>query len=379
MSANNDPLNPFPVTAYYGPKYFCDRKNEIARLISNMQNGNSTTLMSIRRIGKTGLIHHLVNQLPEGWKGVYIDIMETENLTQFLNLLATSILVNIPQKGKLLRIFTDFMKSLRPVISYDTLTGKPEVSFDVKPQEVVANIGAVLQFLEQQDFKTLIAIDEFQQILNYPESNTDAWLRSRIQQLKNVVFIFSGSQQHLMNELFASPSRPFFRSTQMMKLEKLDSQIYADFIVEKFSEHKKEISLEIVNQMLQWTNTHTFYVQQLCNRVFAATAKKVTSEIWREQAFFLLKEQETLFFTYRNMLTRAQWQLLKAIAHEGIVYQPTAKDFLNRYKLGTSATVLRSLNSLQTYELVYNEFDNQGVMYYSVYDVFFQRWTKNRL
>jgi AAA+ ATPase superfamily predicted ATPase len=370
--------NPFPVTTYHGEEYFCDRQEETTRLISNMQNGNSTTLISIRRIGKTGLMHHLLSKLPHGWKGIYIDILETENLAQFLNLLATSIINSIPEKSSLGGIFWKFIKSLRPVISYDTLTGAPQASFELKPKDIESNLSSVLQFLEKQEFKTIVAIDEFQQILNYPEKNTDAWLRTRMQQLKNVAFIFSGSQQHLMNELFTSPKRPFFRSTLMMKLEKLNHDVYRDFIVYLFHKYKKEISPVIASDILEWSNTHTFYVQQLCNRVFAATPLKVTATIWKQEAYLLLKEQEAVFFAYRNMLTNPQWQLLKAIAHTVRVYQPTSKEFLNKFRLGTSATVLRSLKTLQGYELVYNEFDTNGIQYYSVYDVFFQRWTEGR-
>jgi len=276
------------------------------------------------------------------------------------------------------RIFWNFIKSLSPIISYDTLTGAPQASFELKPKDIEANLSSVLQFLEKQEFKTIVAIDEFQQILNYPEKNTDAWLRTRMQQLKNVAFIFSGSQQHLMNELFTSPKRPFFRSTQMMKLEKLNHEVYRDFIVFLFYKYKKEISPVIASDILEWSNTHTFYVQQLCNRVFATTPLKVTATIWKQEAYLLLKEQEAVFFAYRNMLTNPQWQLLKAIAHKGSVYQPTSKEFLKKFHLGTSATVLRSLKTLQGYEFVYNEFDKQGVQYYSVYDVFFQRWTESR-
>jgi hypothetical protein len=54
----------------------------------------------------------------------------------------------------------------------------------------------------------VIAIDEFQQILEYPEKQTYACLRSVVQQLKNVCFVFSGSQQPLMTDLFANPERP---------------------------------------------------------------------------------------------------------------------------------------------------------------------------
>jgi uncharacterized protein len=369
--------NPFSLT-YRGPLYFCDRQDEASKLINNMKNGYSTTLISIRRIGKTGLLHHTFNQLPKGWKGIYIDILETENLQHFLNILATGILNANPEKSSLGRKIWELIKLMRPTISFDSLTGSPQASFDIRPHDVETNINTVFQFLDNQNFKVVLAIDEFQQITNYPEKNTDAWLRTRIQQLKNVVFIFSGSQQHLMAELFASPKRPFFKSTQMLKLDKIRQDIYCDYIISMFNMHKKQITNEIANEILEWSNCHTFYVQQLCNRVFAEAQKTVTSDIWKQQAFNLLKEQEIVFFAYRNMLTNPQWQLLKAIAYDGTVYMPTSSAFIKKHQLGTSATVLRSLKTLLDYELIYSEYNDQGEKYYSVYDVWFQCWCKVR-
>ncbi|MFV0482984.1 MAG: hypothetical protein ACK5MG_02660 [Bacteroidales bacterium] len=72
---DNNKYNPFSVSAYRGAEYFCDRDEETERIISNLENGISTTVVSIRRIGKTGLIHHVLYQLPTGWQGVYIDIL----------------------------------------------------------------------------------------------------------------------------------------------------------------------------------------------------------------------------------------------------------------------------------------------------------------
>ncbi len=368
--------NPFPVTTYRGPDYFCDREAETSRLISAIKNGNSTTLIALRRIGKTGLIHHVFAQLPVGWKGIYIDILETENLNQFLNLLATSIIQSIPEKSSLGKRFWKLLKSLRPIISYDPLTGSPQASFKIQQKEIENSIHSIFQFLESQEDKIVVAIDEFQQILKYPEKNTDAWLRARIQQLTNVVFIFSGSQLHIMSELFTSPQRPFFRSTQIMKLEKLNSEIYRNFIISIFNKHKKIITPPVAGEILEWANTHTFYVQQLCNRVFASTIKEVTTSLWKYQAHLILAEQEQVFFTLRNMLTKPQWRLLKATAHEGVVYQPTAGYFLNKYQLGTSATVLRSLKTLTDYELIIKYFDATGTLNYCVYDVFLQRWAE---
>lgn len=372
------PDNPFSVSAYLGPDYFCDREKEKQQLIQNLQNGSSTTLVSIRRIGKTSLLHHVLCQLPTGWKGIYVDLLETENMNQFLNALTSAIIRSVPEKTNLGRVFWNFIKSMRPVISFDSLTGAPQAGFEIKPAEVENNITALFGFLEKQESKFVIAIDEFQQILNYPESNTEAWLRTRIQQLKNVFFIFSGSRQHVINEMFSLPSRPFFRSSLFMELGKIESDLYCDFIVNQFNAYKKEISPAIASEILEWTNGHTFYVQQVCSRVFSSAKQVVSSDQWKQQAHLLLKEQETLFFTFRNMLTNAQWQLLKAIACEGKVYQPTAKGFLEKFRLGTSATVLRSIKTLQDYELVCNLNDANGMAYFSVNDVFFQRWSESR-
>jgi len=53
----------------------------------------------------------------------------------------------------------------------------------------------------------------------------DAWLRSVIQTLPNIVFIFSGSQRHLITQLFADPGKPFFRSTQILHFASIPREI----------------------------------------------------------------------------------------------------------------------------------------------------------
>lgn len=75
----DDKQNPFPVSGYYGPAMFCNRKNETRLLISNALNGVNTTLLSERRMGKTGLIHHVFHSMAKKKaKGIYIDIYATQ-------------------------------------------------------------------------------------------------------------------------------------------------------------------------------------------------------------------------------------------------------------------------------------------------------------
>ena len=373
-----EPLTPFPSVGYYGPAYFCDRIKETKTLIGNINGGQSTTLVSIRRIGKTGLIEHVNHKLSKKMICIYADILPTENSVDFLNALATAIVNSVPEKTGIGTKIWNFIKSLRPVITFDALSGEPNVSFNIQPNESEHQIESLFSFLEKQEKRVLFAIDEFQQILNYPEKNVEAWLRKIIQQLKNVVFIFSGSQQHLMSDMFSNPSKPFFRSTLFMQLNKIEFESYQKFILKKFAENDKEISKDIVAEILNWTNLHTYHVQLLCNRVYINSGKEITSEIWQNEALKLLKEQEYVFYGYRDILTKQQWKLLKSIASEGKSYAPTSKEFVQKYLLGSPATVIRSINSLQKKSLIFSQYDNNGIIYYSVYDVIFQRWIQNQ-
>ncbi len=230
------------------------------------------------------MIRHLLAKLPAGHTGIYLDILPTESLKEFLNALVTAVFSTIPEQSKPGKLMLDFIKSLRPVIVFDPLTGFPQLSVDVRPGEAERHIRSVLGHLEAYPEKVIIAIDEFQQIMNYPEKNADAFRRSIIQSLSNVRFIFSGSQQHLMMQLFADPSRPFYQSTGFLKIDKIDADEYVTFIRHHFQHRGHKIEDETIRAMMEWADLHTYSVQLLCNRVFASAGKNVDDELWKQQA-----------------------------------------------------------------------------------------------
>lgn len=370
------PLTPFPTTGYFGTQYFCDREEETKRILSNIRGGQSTILTAPRRIGKTALIYHVLDKIPSGTRGIYFDILPTENMSGFLNELASAIIRTVPERRGTGRKIWDFIKSLRTTVSFDMLTGSPQVSFTLKDNEINYQIETIFSFLEKQNEKYVIAIDEFQQILKYPEKNTDAWLRTLIQKLKNVIFIFAGSQQHLLNEMFTIPSRPFYNSASLLKINKINHEKYKAFIRKQFTMNGRKLEDTIIDNILNWADCHTYYVQLICNRVFLTGVFKIEEKTWKEEAGRLLEEQEPVFFNYRNMLTGPQWDLLKATALEGELYEPTGMDFIMKYSLGNPSTVLRSLEALNRMELVYYDFNPDGAKYYSINDLLFRRWTE---
>lgn len=163
-------MNPFILAGYKSPKYFCNRKRETERIISAVKNNRNLTLYSLRRLGKTSLINHTFYKLnsDKGLRFLYVDISVTSSADEFINVLGTSILRQFGSgKGDLLESVGKFFKSIRPSINFDPLTGNPSLQFNVSSEsDVKVTMESVFELLSQQKEKAIIAIDEFQQILN---------------------------------------------------------------------------------------------------------------------------------------------------------------------------------------------------------------------
>lgn len=374
--------NPFKLRAYTTPDLFCDREDEVKQLLAYAKSGVNVTLFSLRRMGKTGLIQHFFYQLKakNKQKTIYVDIYDTQNITAFTNRLATAILQEFPEEQSIGKRFLKLLKNFNPTISFDQFTGVPEVSLTFSSeQQQQYTLKNLLLFLEEQKQQVIVAIDEFQQIANYPEKNVEAILRTIVQQLNNVNFIFSGSIKHLLIEMFNSAKRPFFSSTTPMYLDKINEEEYRKFIVRLFEERKKKIKDDAVSFILKWTKRHTYYTQALCNKVYQISSKKVDLETVFQACDRILEEQEVVFYQYRKLLTSGQWNLLVAMAKEDVVFQPTGATFVGKYNLGNPTSVRRSLKALVDKEMVIHEIDKNGNNYYEVYNCFLSRWLARKL
>ena len=368
--------NPFPVSGYHGPELFCDREAETRLLTTNALNGINTVLLSVRRMGKTGLLHHVLADMNGKKKaiGIYVDIFDTESLHDFINKLASAMLQAVPQKTQFWKAIMEFIKQLRPVISYDELTGQPQVSLTYnQTKQYEHTLKSIFSFLESHGNTIIIAIDEFQQIAQYPEKNIEALLRTHIQNLKNIRFIFSGSSPHLLAQMFHNTKRPFFSSASSLALNEIEQSEYKKFIIQKFNQRQRTIDDVAVEYILAFSKRHTFYTQALCNKVYAEGENIISQEHVQKAAYDLLKQNETIYYQYRIMLTTNQWDMLKAIAKEEVLFQPNSRAMVKKHGLGSSSAVQRSLQALLEKELIYSKESEAGIGY-CVYDCFLSRW-----
>ena len=325
-------------------------------------------------MGKTGLIRHVFHQMEaqKRAKCYYVDLYKTDSLASLVEQLAIIVLGSLDTtEKKIIKQVTTFFKSLRPLLSFDSLTGVPTFMVDVKPELAEHSLAEIFSYLEQSGQLCIIAMDEFQTIADYKENNMEALLRSHIQHLSSVHFIFSGSQRHVLEEMFASANRPFYQSTQIMNFFEIQETSYYQFAKEKLEAHHQQLPTDVFGHLYQTLAGHTWYVQMAFNRLYESGVPSISMAIADNVLTGIVDENEATFQTFMRLVTPAQAKLLRAIAREGSVQQALSQSFISQYGLGATSTVRSAIRALVEKELV---LDNQGT--YQVYDRFFALWLK---
>ncbi len=367
-----EPDNPFVYKGYEGPSYFCDRERETEQMVGALRNGRNLTVISPRKIGKNGLIKHVFHRIKETNKDaicIYIDIFATQNLYDFVQVFGATIIEEAVKREKSLMVKAfDTFKAWRPVLSYDSLTGLPTVSVSIEPSREEHTLKSIFDHIEKLKKDVYVAIDEFQQIANYPEKGVEALLRSHIQ-FSHAGFIFSGSRQHLMAEMFNSPKRPFFQSTEFVNLQPLSETIYYEFSRHFFEKRKGNLSEEVFRDVYQRFSGHTWYVQFVMNRLYETTKRADSIEQSNQVILSVVDTLAPQYEIMMTLLTTNQVNLLKAIAKEHKIAKPQSFEFVNKHNLSSPSSVKTALDVLVDKELVYPEKDG-----YVVYDRFLSIW-----
>lgn len=370
--------NPFVISGYVSAKYFCDREKESERLLRELRSGNHVALLSTRRMGKTGLIAHCFNQkeIKKNYYTFFVDIYPTRSLRDFVFALSKEILNTLKPFGrKVVEAFWGSVKSLQANVSFDE-KGIPVFSLglgDIQSEEVT--LDEIFHYLEHANKPCIVAIDEFQQIDGYSEGRVEALLRTHIQRCKNVRFVFAGSQQHVMGNIFLSPSRPFYQSVSMMHLERIPLIDYSRFAARMFRMEKKVLLPETVELIYEQFDGVTWYMQKILNTLYSSVApgEKCGQEMVVPAISNII---DTYKYTYSELLFRLpekQKELLVAIAREGKAEALTSSEFVQKYRLTSSSSVQSALKSLLEKDYVTHE---RGI--YQVYDKFLGIWLKEQ-
>lgn len=371
--------NPFIIGGYVSPEYFCDRKTESEELLNAILNTRNTAIISPRRMGKTGLIQHCF-QFPEVKNDFYpffIDIYSTGSLKEFVFMLGKEIFDTLKPKGKkFIDNFFNVISSLRPAFKLDPFTGIPVFDIGIgEIQKPEYSLEQIFDYLESADKPCVVAIDEFQQIAKYPEKNIEAILRTHIQKCHNTTFIFAGSHRRMMENIFFSPSRPFYQSISLVNLGPISSIEYQKFIIKHMKDGEKTISNQLAGRAYDLFEGHTWYVQNIFHHLFASMEKgeECSLQMMEQCVRNMVNSLEPMFEGILTLLSERQKEMIYAIAKEGKAKEVTSSRFVRKHGLKSSSTVQSALRQLLEKEFITKEND-----YYIVYDRFFSLWLADK-
>lgn len=371
--------NPFYITGTIPEEYFCDRENETKQIVNIIENRGNILLTSQRRMGKTQLIKHVYEQpsIKEHYHTFYIDIYPTTSLRELVLFMSKEIYTALVPKGKkIMDRFLSSIKSLSGSLGYDPTTGL--AVYDVKLGDInnpELTLQEVFSYLEKADKPCIFAIDEFQQITQYPEKNIEALLRSYIQLMNNCLFIFAGSNRHILENMFNSPAKPFYNSTEQLYLDRIQKDKYTEFAITKVKEEGKTLPKETASFAYDLFEGHTYYVHYLLHKTFAKASPKATintSDI-QNTLTEILSERENTFSSIMNQLNLQQKETLVAIAKEGKATGVTSVNFIKKHKLKSPSSVQYAISTLLDKQYLSYENTKKSKVFH-VTDRFFEMW-----
>lgn len=368
--------NPFIVTGKIKPEYFCDRVEEAQRLTRCiLAGGENMVVISPRRLGKTGLINFCFEkaEVKENVTTIFIDILRTSTLQELVFLLGRAVFKTLGNRSQnMMKNLVTTLKSIRGSFGYDPIQNTP--TFDIKLGDIVNpvyTLEEIFACLEQADQRCIVAIDEFQQIVNYPEKNIEAVLRTHIQQSANANFIFAGSERHIMGEMFLDHARPFYQSASIMALAPIREDKYADFVNGHFNANHLTVTPEAISTVYSTFQGNTYYMQKTFREAFSLSleGKTCDTQLVKDIINAMMQENGHKYSETLARLSLPQKELLMAIATDGHAQRVTSSQFVKRHHLKSASSVQAAMRQLMALGIVSVEKNE-----YYVEDQLLQRW-----
>jgi len=368
--------NPFQYGVVVDDKAFCNRTEEIAYLKSQIKNGYSTWLYSPRRFGKTSLVDKVFREIKHT-KCIYVDLYNIRSKDDFCRkysrIIAKELFNWKDDIKKLTNKLSNAFSNLSPTISFYG-TGNPGFSLNVHKIEEQEDIETILDIPDKIALKSskriCIAFDEFQEISRIDPFMLQ-WMRSSFQRHRDIAYIFLGSKQSLMEEIFASSSSPFYEFAAKMNLSVIGRDELYTFIKRNFKENSLAISKHNVNAILDKSECQPHFTQYFASVVFDL----INAGIMQEDEDFtehwmrkIILPQRDVFQDIYDQLTNSQRAAIQAIASsggEGIFSESLRK----RHDLPVSSSLNEALKALQKKGLIFKT-ENR----YKVANPVFKAW-----
>ena len=156
-----------------------------------------------------------------------------------------------------------------PMVSTNPLTGAMDVSFQpgAPEAELLEDALMLLERAHSEKDRLIVVLDEFQEICDIAP-NLDRQLRAIMQEQKHINYVLLGSQESMMTDIFENKKSPFYHFGELMRLGKLPRSDFHEYLAQRLSPVFPEISTSLADGILDYTDCHPYYSQQLAAHVW---------------------------------------------------------------------------------------------------------------
>ena len=271
--------NPFKFGSVVDEPYFTDRINELAYIKHSMNSANHIVLISPRRFGKTSLVKKAIKEINR--PSIFINLQMAVSVENLASLLLKEIFKLRPFE-KVKHLMTHFR--VIPTISTNPFSDAVDVSFQpsLDSTAILEDALALLEKVSSPTNRIITVFDEFQEIMGI-EKGLDKRLRAILQEQQNINYIFLGSQESMMTQIFERKKSPFYHFGMLMHLDKIPYNDFMQYITQrlplKYDTQAKDIAKDILNTTL----CHPYFTQQLASQVWEIlTYSDVKEDIVKE-------------------------------------------------------------------------------------------------
>ena len=129
-------------------------------------------------------------------------------------------------------------------------------------------LDVVDKIATSKDINIKVIFDEFQDITNLYNKNILETLRSVAQHHENITYIFLGSIESIMTQIFESKSSPFFHFASVIQLDGLDIDELYSYTLEQFNKHNITYDKDVIYQTIKFLKGHPEYSAKVLQTLY---------------------------------------------------------------------------------------------------------------
>lgn len=286
---------PFPVGIPVRGDDLVGREREVTQIMDLVRDGGSVVLISPRRYGKTSVLLEVLRRLQaEDFYTGEVDLFRILSKRE----LAQAITERVVENRRIRSLVHTLRKGGSAALKHLEIKGvvdEYEFVLDfVNPNaDEERLLDTALDFPEvfcrKSGRRMVFGYDEFGDLIKLDGEPLTKKMRAIFQRHEHVAYIFTGSQESLMEKLFASRKQAFFRFGRILRLSFVPLEDFRRYIGGTFTSLGLRISEEAVESILRKTKGHPYYTQLVCQKLYYSVkgeggevVKEEVEEIFRD-------------------------------------------------------------------------------------------------